>query len=485
MKISFSLRAFVFYFIILALLSWFIIDKAVERMNIALRQSAESVLVDTANLLATSLEQSLDEDGLDTANLQRMFAGARERELGARIYHLLQDRVDTGVYVTDSAGMVVFDSDREHTGEDFSGWRDVSLTLSGRYGARTSYRYADRTGEDDPKIMVIAAPVRQGDVIVGVVSVVKPIDTLEAFLLDESGQLKRYAIGLLALAMVFGYLVSHGFTRAINRLADYTDAMAAGRKVPPPGFMDKRLDRLSGAITGMREQIDGKAYVEDYIHSLTHELKTPLTAISASAELLEGDPQEDDRRRFSANIRASAGRMARLVDRLLSLARLEGRTGPGKVSEFDLVAALNRLLDERGAIIAERRVGIDRPDRSSFPVRGDPLLIQQAVANLLDNALDFCKPGGGIRIDYRFHDGQYEVAVTNQGPSLDGFVLERAFERFFSVPPAAHAAKRNGLGLSFVREIMAVHQGIATLENVPGGVRASLRWPAPDQPRNR
>ena len=94
--------------------------------------------------------------------------------------------------------------------------------------------------------------------------------------------------------------------------------MAAGKRVAAPRFMDKRFDNLSGAITRMRQQIDGKAYVEEYVHSLTHELKTPITAISASAELMEEDLPSEERRRFAGNIKASAGRMARLVDRLLS-----------------------------------------------------------------------------------------------------------------------------------------------------------------------
>ena len=74
------------------------------------------------------------------------------------------------------------------------------------------------------------------------------------------------------------------------------------------------------------------------------------------------------------------------------------------------------------------------------------------------------------------------VTVTNQGAPLDDFVLRRAFDRFFSMPRDEFATKRNGLGLSFVREIMAMHQGSATLENVPEGIRASLRWPVSETP---
>ena len=119
MKISFSLRAFILYFVILGTLSWFILDKAVEHLNIALRQSAESVLVDTANLLATSLEHEFRDQSLDTWEIERMFTDAYRRDVNAQIYSLHKTKIDTEVYITDKKGIVVYDSAGVYTGEDF------------------------------------------------------------------------------------------------------------------------------------------------------------------------------------------------------------------------------------------------------------------------------------------------------------------------------------------------------------------------------
>jgi len=477
MKISFSLRAFVVYFIILACLSWFFLDKAIERLNVALRQSAESVLVDTANLLATSLEHEFEDQTLDTWEIERLFSEAYDRDLNALIYNVQKGKVDTEVYITDRDGIVVYASSGEHSGEDFSGWRDVQLTLEGEYGARTSFKYEDQTEEDDEKIMVIAAPIRFDQNIVGVVSVVKPIQSLEAFLLDESNQLKKYAIALLAIAMLFGYFVSHGFTASIVKLANYANSMAEGKKVPIPNFMDKRFDNLSNAITHLRKQIDGKEYVEKYIHSLTHELKTPITAIEASTELLCEEMPLQERRKFIGNIQTSNRRMSRLVDRMLGLAKLEGMPEVTSISEFDLASALKQLVRERDAILDERNVDVRYPELDTLSVQGDPLLIQQAIANLLDNAILFCRSGGEIRLTMETTRQGYLVSIFNQGDALDDFVIERAFDRFFSTPPTGEQSKSTGLGLSFVREIMNLHQGIASLENTQGGVVAKLWWP--------
>ncbi|MEM7196405.1 MAG: two-component system sensor histidine kinase CreC [Pseudomonadota bacterium] len=476
MKISFSLRAFVVYFIILATLSWFILDKAIERLNVALRQSAESVLVDTANLLATSLEAEFKDQVLDTGEIRQLFNRAYNRNIQAQIYNVTKNKVDTEVYVTDRDGTVVYDSSGLHTGEDFSEWRDVRLTLDGEYGARTSFKFEDQTEEDDEKIMVIAAPIRIEHDIVGVVSVVKPIQSLEAFLLDESNQLKQYAIGLLAIAMILGYLVSHGFTASIGKLVNYANGMAAGRKTAKPRFMDKRFDHLSNAINNLRQQIDGKNYVEDYIHSLTHELKTPLTVVEASTELLSDDMPVEQRRKFIGNIRTANARMSRLVDRMLELAQLESMDEVALSDRFDLAEAVGELIDERDALIREKALRIARPESESIEVHGDALLLQQAIANLLDNAIEHCPINGEISVIHSNHNQGNRITVFNQGGALDEFIVNQAFDRFFSVPPE-EATKGTGLGLAFVREIMSLHQGTAELENTENGVVATIWWP--------
>ena len=477
LRISFSLRAFVVYFVVLALLAWFILDEATERMRITLRQSAESVLVDTVNLLATTLEHQFDDQTLDTWEIERLFTEAYKRKLNAQIYSVHKTRINTEVYITDRNGIVVYDSSGEHAGEDFSLWRDVKLTLEGEYGARTSFRDDDNTQEGDPRIMVVAAPIYFQGEIIGVVSVVKPLGILEAFLLNQSYQLKKYAMGLLALALLLGYLVSYSFTRAIEKLARYADEMATGKKVSSPTFMDKRFVNLAQAILRLRHQLDGKQYVEDYVHSLTHELKTPITSVRAAAELLQEDMPAKQRQQFIDNIQNANKRMSRLVERMLELAKLEGLPPLRTFVEFDLTKCVRELLDERSALILSRDIKLCGLGNKMVNARGDPLLIQQAIANLLDNAFYYGRAGGEVQIHCEASDGVYSVEVLNKDQALDPLIIERAFERFFSLPPKEQKSKSTGLGLSFVREIMKLHRGIAALSNTPEGVQAKIRWP--------
>jgi len=482
MKISFSLRAFVVYFLILGSLLWFTLDNAIERLNDGMRQSAESVMVDIAHLLASLIEQDINDDELlPTGTLGALFDDVKQRTLTAKIYQITKTEVDTDVYITDAEGIVVYDSNGEAVGEDYSQWRDVRLTLDDEYGARTSYKDQTKTEPDDEKVMIIAAPVRHQGHIIGAVSVMKSINSLEGYLLTESNQLKRYGLMLLLAALIIGYIVSMWFTASLKKISSYADTMAAGQPTNAPVFFDQRFTQLADSINHMRQQLDGKEYVENYIHSLTHELKTPITSIRGAVELLDEDMPAADRTKFIDNINTSNRRMARLVDKMLSLAKLEGLTELVNPSHFDFSPTLKRLILEREPIVVKRRLRLNSPSGNSLILFGDKLLISQAVANLLDNAIDFCVDQGVIDISVQSDERKHIVRVHNQGSPIPDFALDRIYERFFSLPrpdnDQTRTDKSTGLGLSFVQEIMKLHRGSVIVTNTDNGVQAELRWP--------
>ncbi len=477
MKLSFSLRAFVAYFIILGGLSWFFLDQAKEKLTTAFQQSSETVLIDTATLLATSLEQQFRDDVIDTEEVAQLFKKSYQRRIRAQIYSLYKDSIDLEMYITNRQGIVVYDSTGRNIGEDYSTWRDVKLTLAGKYGARTSYRYPDQTAQGDEKVMVVAAPIKVRSNIVGVLSVVKPVRPLEQLLAVERLHLTLYVLAALGIAMLVGYLLSHGFTRSIAKLVNYANTMAKGKRNKQPRFMDKRFDNLATAITHMRDELDGKEYVEHYIHGLTHELKTPLTSVSAAAELLTEEMPAADQQQFIENIRASNNRMQSLVDRILDLAKLENLNALNDISKFDLSALIKQQLQQSQALIDANYCTVDiKHLDQAVMVQGDALLLRQCIGNLIDNAIENSPKAGYMRISYQEVNGQHQLNINNQG-HLDDYVIERAFERFFSAQTQEGVRKRTGLGLSFAREIMLLHQGTITLSNVENGVLAQIQWP--------
>jgi two-component system sensor histidine kinase CreC len=281
------------------------------------------------------------------------------------------------------------------------------------------------------------------------------------------------------LALLLGYLLSLWFTHSLNKLAKYAYNVAEGQKVTPPLMRDARLAKLSNSISYMRSQLDGKEYVENYIHSLTHELKTPITSIRGAVELMGEDMPALDRQHFLNNINTSNQRMSRLVDRMLSLAKLESTTELLSSEEFDLVPTIKRLVQERSPTIDERQLKINLPQQANFRCVGDRILIGQAVANLLDNAIRFCHSHGQIDISLESLDRHTRVSIFNQGPAIADFAMAKLYDRFFSLPPSGNTqtvSKSTGLGLSFVQEIMKLHKGKVDIKNISNGVLATLDW---------
>ena len=150
-----------------ALLAW----TSVDEIKPAMRQSAEETLVDTANLLAELVGTELTAEALARGPLADALAAYAQRRFDAGIWGHTKREPDYRVYVTDAAGIVVFDSTGRALGADYSQWRDVWLTLRGRYGARTTPADPARPEET---IMYVAAPVRAGADIIGVLTVGKP-----------------------------------------------------------------------------------------------------------------------------------------------------------------------------------------------------------------------------------------------------------------------------------------------------------------------
>ena len=481
MKISYSFRAFVIYLGILGGLIWFTLENAVERLNDGMRQSAESVLVDTSHILSALIESNLEKGSTTppVAQLKKVFKEVDSRQLNAQIYQINKKNIDSQVYVTDNKGVVIYDSSGEHEGENFSKWRDVRLTLEGSYGARSSFIDQSQIEPEDPKAMVIAAPIKQNSKIIGVVSLVSPISSLERHLSAETQQLHRYGFALFVLAMLVGYILSLWFTNSLNKIARYATNMAEGKQVEAPVLADTRLADLTESISYLRSQLDGKEYVENYIHSLTHELKTPITSIGGAVELIDDSMSAEDRALFLNNISTSNQRMSRLVDRMLSLAKLEGLTELVSTTEFDIMPTISRLAQERSPMVNARQIQLQLPDVAHCECIGDKVLISQAIANLMDNAIGFCETGGLVELNLEKQDRLIKVTVFNQGEPIPDFALAKLYERFFSLPrpdQEQQSTKSTGLGLSFVKEIMKLHNGKVDIKNTHGGVLATLEW---------
>ena len=472
-----GIRIFLAYFLFAGLAGWFVLDKVMVEIRPGVRQSTEETLVDTANLLAELLRDELKNGTLQSGQLPQLLKAYGQRQPQAEIWGLPKTAMNHRIYVTDARGIVLLDSSGRDVGADYSRWNDVYRTLRGQYGARSTH---EDPADDDSSVMYVAAPIRDGGQIIGVVSVAKPNRSLLPWIERSQRRLGWLGGGLLLLGLLVGALLSWWLSRSLRQLTRYADAVSAGERAPLPRLQGGELQRLAGALEKMRSELDGKAYVEQYVHTLTHELKSPLAAIRGAAELLESadDMPAAQRQRFLANIGSESQRMQQLIERLLDLARLEQRHTLEDVQPVELLPLVEQLLQGQAARLSAGRLQVSNQVPAGLYWHGEPFLLQQAVANLLDNAIDFTTPAGQLQLLARRLDGQIELEVRNEGAAIPDYALPRLSERFYSLPRPGTGRKSTGLGLNFVQEIASLHGGALSVGNIPGGVQACLRLPA-------
>ena len=467
-----GIRIFLVYFLFVGLAGWFVLSTVMDEIRPGVRQSTEETLVDTANLLAELLRDDLRGGQIDQSRWQALFQAYGQRQPQAQIGEVSKTSVSHRIYVTNATGKVLLDSSGQAVGQDYSRWNDVYLTLRGQYGARSTREVAD---DPESSVMYVAAPIKANGQIIGVVAVSKPSRSLQPYIERSQRRLSWFGAGLIGLGLLVGGLLSWWLSGSLRRLTGFAQAVAAGERRPAPQLRGGELGQLAAALEYMRSELEGKAYVERYVHTLTHELKSPLAAIRGAAELLEGEMPAEQRQRFVGNIQSESARLQQLIERLLHLALVEQRQG----LEERVPVLLRGLFEEwrqgQAARIQAAGVQLDNQLDAELSVPGEHFLLQQALANLLDNALDFTPAGGLIRCSAAVQGEKLELRLFNQGAAIPDYALPRLTERFYSLPRPASGRKSTGLGLNFVQEVASLHGGSLSLVNVPGGVEVRLR----------
>ncbi|AEV65389.1 two-component system sensor histidine kinase CreC [Pseudomonas ogarae] len=471
---SLGIRIFLVYVLFIALTGYFVLNTVMEEIRPGVRQSTEETLVDTANLMAEILRDDFKAGTLNQNRWPQLLKAYGERQPAATIWGLPKNQVSHRIYVTDAKGIVVLDSSGVAVGQDYSRWNDVYLTLRGHYGARST-----RSIADDPtsSVMHVGAPIRDNGRIIGVVTVAKPNSSLQPYVDRTERRLLAYGAGLVVLGLLLGGLLSWWLSAALRRLTSYAQAVSQGRRVEVPHYRGGEFEQLAGAVEHMRTQLEGKAYVERYVHTLTHELKSPLAAIRGAAELLQSDMPAAQHQRFVSNIDNESVRMQQLIERLLNLAQIEQRQGLEEEVAVPLAALMAELLEARGGWIESRQLRIEQHIAADLTLTGEPFLLRQALGNLLENALDFTPVNGLLRVSAERSGNRVEICLFNQAAPIPDYALPRLSERFYSLPRPDSGRKSTGLGLNFVEEVVQLHGGQFTIGNVEGGVEVLLRLP--------
>ncbi|HEY1121812.1 MAG TPA: two-component system sensor histidine kinase CreC [Haloferula sp.] len=437
-------------------------------------QATEESMVDAAQLLSGFVEADVKAGGFKKERFADAFHGASRRKFKALIHGHLKDHMGLGAYVVDVTGKCLFDSGGKLEGTNLLQARDVALTLRGEYGARSS-----RTDETNPfsSVLHVGALIGTMEEPFGVLTVYKPqADVLP--IVDARRRGIYWGTGLIGAGILF--LVTAVFIwqyRPVGLLTEYAREIESGKRPPMPKLgAGKEVNTLARALESMREALEGRRYAERYVQTLTHEMKSPLAAIRGAAELLDEDMPEADRRRFMENIRAESGRAERLLNRLLELSALEGRSSLEETENVDLVPIVARAIDQAmpPANLGRVNLEISLPE-VPVNIRGDAFILRSAVTNLLENAIDFSPAKSTVDIILQT-DGT--ITISDRGPGVPEYAREKIFERFYSLKHHSSGRKGTGLGLTLVKEAAELHGGSVSLEDrEDGGTIARLILP--------
>ena len=375
------------------------------------------------------------------------------------------------VFACDREGRVLFDSAGRDVGQ-FYRW---NMFGGGQYASEnyTQPNVAVVAGE-----LRVVARVRSGAEHLGWVGVGRPLAAVEEGVRAARWRLVVYIGSIAGVMVVLGWWIAARLTRSLEKLTAYARSVRDGRPAAPPASRAREIAELGRAFEEMREALEGRQHVERYTQSLAHEVKAPLAAIRGAAELLDEAMPPEQRAKFLANIRGESARIQRIIERLLELSSLEARKQLRQTEALPVA----RLAQEAADIVrpagAARAVELVLRGGPDATVRGEAVLLREALVNLLQNAVDFAPPGGTVALGWTVADGRVACTVEDNGPGVPDYALPRVFERFYSLPRPGTDRKSTGLGLALVREIAHLHGGGAALANRPeGGARATIWMP--------
>ena len=262
--------------------------------------------------------------------------------------------------------------------------------------------------------------------------------------------------------------------------------MAAARLVRVAEAVRVRLvpvgsrDHVALLVEDITESRRVEAVRRDFVANVSHELKTPVGAMTLLAEALQDASNDPEAvRRFAGRVQHEAGRLGRLVQELIDLSRLQGADPLPEPTLVPVDQVVAEAVDRARTAASARGIEIIRGGERGLTVRGSESQLITAVGNLIENAVHYSPESTRVAVAVRRREGAVEITVTDQGMGIAEKDLERVFERFYRADPArSRATGGTGLGLAIVKHVATNHGGEVSVWSVEGsGSTFTLRLP--------
>jgi two-component system sensor histidine kinase CreC len=420
----------------------------------------EEELGNISNLLSSQLTFKIKDGTIDTANIDRAFKKIQTIQTRSSTNSPIKKNTAINAYVTDKTGTVIYDSSNpDNIGKDFNLKPDVLSALNGENGARFEL---SASGDPFPQKYYIGAPIKHENRVVGVVSVYKPVKNYYDVLTARKDQLILLIIVIVLIALVLAWLLTYLVSLPIQRLENYAQTVIKGEIARPPKISLPDFKNFAKEFVKMKTILEQKEPIKNYVLDLSHHIKSQLTAIKASAELLKNKVPQDETGLLS-NIVTEADKSTKYLNDLFELARVESQIDVKKKEKLSIKELVGENMSSAKSKITKKKIQVKLEWGSSEPIILGNRDILPALNNLILNAVEFSPVGGKIVIETMEDRNKIHIFIRDQGPGIPEYARDEIYNRHYSlIRPSGE--KSSGMGLAFAKQVIALHNGEIQLE---------------------
>lgn len=331
---------------------------------------------------------------------------------------------------------------------------------------------------DEHELLLHGLPFKAADGTRFLIEVAAPYNQIESVL---RGLVLTFVLGLpliVALAIGGGYLLMRGALRPVDEIRQKA-AQITSRNLSerlPVVHTGDELERLATDLNHMIERLEESFHqINRFSADASHELRTPLTVLQGELEAIaqKGQSLPEDVRDTIGSALEETHRLAKIVESLLAISRLEAGEAKVQRVHLDFAELARSTADQMRLLAEEKRVALDCDGTEPVEVDADPARLKQVVVNLLDNAIKYTPEGGKVSFSVTQRDGRAVLEVGDSGLGISAADLPHIFDRFYRADKArSRQLGGTGLGLSIVRSICLAHGGQVTVKSTEG--RGSL-----------
>jgi signal transduction histidine kinase len=331
----------------------------------------------------------------------------------------------------------------------------------------------------------------------GCLSIVFPRERIKAVLFTDHLRLAGAGLGLILLtSLTLFFMLRRVVIRPLKDLEGMTNQIidgnlhaqvdieshdefarlgrafnAMGRRLAESrAEMEQRIARATRDLSAANRELQNLDKLKtDFFADMSHELRSPITAIQGGVDYLDRTVRDPDSRSYLAIMRKNSLRLVRLVSDLLDLSKIEAGRATWSFEESDLAALVQEVIEIMRLQAEERRVRLIGHAAGEHPVVMDLERIEQVLVNLLDNAIKFSPAGGAVEVAIAPAGELVRVSVADEGVGIAPENLEKVFEKFYALPSASRSHSGTGLGLTICKRIVEAHGGKMAAECRPGG----------------